>query len=426
MVRPVRMDAQDLHRNIEMQKMVPASAQAHTRPIWLMVVSAAAIVGISMGLRQVMGLFLPPMTRDLGLSREAFALAMAVANLVWGLGSPLAGAVADKFGTGRVVVVGALATMLGLYLMQAATSEAMLLVSGVLLGIGISGAGISSLVGVVGRNAPPEKRTQAIAAVGMGGGLGVLIALPYTHIVMELLGWRACLVALVITAALMLPLGWPLSGRPTPIMAEKPQSLGEALREAFTHPSFWLLTAGFFVCGFHLAFYGVHLPAYVADLGMPSSVAPMALTLVGISNMIGIWCAGRWGQSLPKRHGLSLIYMARAVVFLGFLFLPKTSVTIIVLSVLLGFLWLSTVPLTSALVATFFGPAWMSMLYGLVFLSHQIGSFLGVWMAGLLFDMTKSYDTMWWLSVGLGVFAALINWPIKEQPVARLAARPAG
>jgi len=230
---------------------------------------------------------------------------------------------------------------------------------------------------------------------------------------------------LVVTAAVMLPLGWALSGRPVAIATEKPQLLGEALREAFTHSSFWLLTAGFFVCGFHLAFYGVHLPAYVADLGMPPSVAPIALTLVGISNMVGIWLVGKWGQSLPKHYGLSLIYAARAVVFLGFLFLPMTPVTVVVLSVLLGFLWLSTVPLTSALVATFFGPAWMSMLYGFVFLSHQIGSFLGVWLAGRLFDMTKSYDMMWWLSVALGVFAALINWPIKEQPVARLAASPA-
>jgi predicted MFS family arabinose efflux permease len=405
-----------------MQKVAPASAQGSVRPLWLVVASAAAIVGISMGLRQVMGLFLPPMTRDLGLSREAFALAMAVANLVWGLGSPLAGAVADKYGAGRVVVVGALSTMLGLYLMQVATSETVLLISGVLLGVGISGAGLSSLVGVVGRNAPPEKQTAAIAAIGMGGGVGVLIALPYTHMVMELLGWKACLIVLVATAGIMLPLGWALSGRPVVISAEKPQSVGEALSEAFTHPSFWLLTAGFFVCGFHLAFYGVHLPAYVADLGMPSNVAPIALTLVGISNMIGIWLAGKWGQSLPKHYGLSLIYAGRAVVFLGFLFLPMTPVTVIALSVLLGFLWLSTVPLTSALVATFFGPAWMSMLYGFVFLSHQIGSFLGVWLAGRLFDMSQSYDMMSWLSVALGLFAALINWPIKEQPVARLAA----
>jgi len=408
-----------------MQKVVSASAGLASRPVWLVVFSAAAIVGVSMGLRQVMGLYLPPMTKDVGFSREAFALAMAVANLVWGLGSPIAGAISDKFGAGRVVVAGALSTMLGLYLMQAATTETTLLISGVLLGVGISGSGITSLVGVVGRNAPPEKRASAIAAVGLGGGVGVLIALPYTHIIMELLGWKASLIVLAVTASLMLPLAWPLSGKPAPASTTGAQSLAEALKEAFTHRSFWLLTAGFFVCGFHLAFYGVHLPAYVADLGMPSSVAPTALTLVGISNMIGIYLAGKWGEVLPKHYGLSLIYTGRAVVFLGFLFLPMTPLTVIVLSVLLGFLWLSTVPLTSALVATFFGPAWMSMLYGFVFLSHQFGSFLGVWMAGRLFDMTGSYDTMWWLSVGLGVFAALINWPIKEQPVERLRRVPA-
>jgi predicted MFS family arabinose efflux permease len=407
-----------------MQKAVSADT-GHARAIWLTIASAGAIVGISMGLRQVMGLYLPPMTKELGISREGFGLAIALANLVWGLGAPIAGAVSDKFGAGRVIVAGALATMAGLYLMQVATSEAMLLVSGFLLGVGISGTGITSLVGVVGRNVPAERRTSAIAAISVGGGIGVLIALPYTHVAIEWLGWKASLGVLAVTAAIMLPLGLPLSGKPSAVMMASPQSMGEALREAFSHRSFWLLTAGFFVCGFHLAFYGLHLPAYVADLGMPSSVAPTALTLVGISNMVGIWLAGKWGQHLPKHYGLSLIYFARAVVFLGFLFLPMTPLTVITLSVLLGFLWLSTVPLTSALVATFFGPAWMSMLYGFVFLSHQIGSFVGVWFAGRMFDLTGSYDTMWWLSVAMGLFAAIINWPIKEQPVERLRAAPA-
>jgi predicted MFS family arabinose efflux permease len=404
-----------------MQKAVPADL-VDARAIWLTILSASAIVGISMGLRQVMGLYLPPMSKDLGISREAFGLAIALANLVWGLGAPVAGAISDKFGAGRVIVAGGLATMAGLYTMQIATSETMLLLSGFLLGVGISGTGITSLVGVVGRNVPAERRTSAIAAVSVGGGLGVLIALPYTHVIIEWLGWKASLVVLAVTAAVMLPLGLPLSGKPGTVAIAAPQSMGEALREAFSHRSFWLLTAGFFVCGFHLAFYGLHLPAYVADLGMPSSVAPTALTLVGISNMIGIWLAGKWGQHLPKHYGLSLIYFARAVVFLGFLFLPMTPLTVITLSVLLGFLWLSTVPLTSALVATFFGPAWMSMLYGLVFLSHQIGSFVGVWFAGRMFDLTGSYDTMWWLSVAMGLFAAIVNWPIKEQPVERLRA----
>jgi predicted MFS family arabinose efflux permease len=407
-----------------MQKAVSADT-GHARAIWLTIASAGAIVGISMGLRQVMGLYLPPMTKELGISREGFGLAIALANLVWGLGAPIAGAVSDKFGAGRVIVAGALATMAGLYLMQVATSEAMLLLSGFLLGVGISGTGITSLVGVVGRNVPAERRTSAIAAISVGGGIGVLIALPYTHVAIEWLGWKASLGVLAVTAAIMLPLGLPLSGKPGAVTLASPQSMGEALREAFSHRSFWLLTAGFFVCGFHLAFYGLHLPAYVADLGMPSSVAPTALTLVGISNMVGIWLAGKWGQHLPKHYGLSLIYFARAVVFLGFLFLPMTPLTVITLSVLLGFLWLSTVPLTSALVATFFGPAWMSMLYGFVFLSHQIGSFVGVWFAGRMFDLTGSYDTMWWLSVAMGLFAAIVNWPIKEQPVERLRAVPA-
>ncbi|MEZ5844273.1 MAG: MFS transporter [Hyphomicrobiaceae bacterium] len=388
-------------------------------PLWAIVLACAAIAGIGMGLRQVMGLYLKPVTEHLGIGREAFGLAMAIANIVWGLAAPFAGAVSDKYGTGRVVVFGATCTALGLYLMYAATSDMHLFVSGIALGFGVAGAGVNAMVGAVGRAAPPEQRSAAIATLGMGSGIGILLALPYTHLLIERLGWQASLLVLAATTLIMLLLAFPVSGRPQARAGGHQQTLGSALSEAFGYPSFWLLNAGFFVCGFHVVFYGVHLPAYVADKGLDASVAVTSLLMVGLGNLVGTYLAGQWGKRYSKRWGLSFIYFGRALVFLCFLYLPIDGPTVIVLSGVLGLLWLSTVPLTSSLVATFFGPVWMTMLYGLVFFSHQVGSFLGVWMAGLLFDMTKSYDIMWWISVALGVFAAIVHLPIREQPVAR-------
>lgn len=391
------------------------------RPLWLIVLAAATIAGIGMGLRQVMGLYLKPVTETLGLGRESFALAIAIANIVWGVAAPFTGAVSDTYGNGRVVALGALSTALGLFVMYASTTDVHLMISGVLMGFGVAGASINAMVGAVGRAAPPERRTEAIAAIGMGSGIGILVALPYTHLLIEVLGWRTSLLVLAGTALAMLPLAAAVRGTPSLHVSENTdQTLREALTEAFAHPSFWLLNAGFFVCGFHVVFYGTHLPAYVSDQGLGGEVAVTALTVVGFGNLIGTYLAGQWGRKLPKRYGLSLIYLGRAIVFLGFLFLPITGATVIALSAVLGLLWLSTVPLTGGLVATLFGPKWMTMLYGIVFFSHQVGSFLGVWLGGIVFDMLKSYDAMWWISVGLGLFAALINWPIAERPVARL------
>lgn len=405
-----------------MQK--PNPAAHHARPLWLIVLAAAAAAGIGMGLRQVMGLYLKPVAAGLGVGRETFALAIAIANIVWGVAAPFVGAVSDKYGAGRIVVMGAVTTALGLVVMRYATADWHLFVSGICMGLGVAGSGVNALVGAVARHAPPERRAAAVAALGMGSGVGILIALPYTHLLIDALGWQTSLLVLAATASLLFPLAWIVSGRPQPLSHAGPkQSLAEALREAFAYPSFWLLNAGFFVCGFHVVFYGVHLPAYVADKGMPDRVAVTALVLVGLGNLVGTYLAGQWGKHYSKRWGLSLIYLGRALVFLGFLYLPITETTILVLSGLLGLLWLSTVPLTSTLVATFFGPAWMTMLYGIVFFSHQIGSFLGVWMGGVVFDRMHSYDTMWWISVLLGVFAALVHLPIREQQVPRPAAK---
>jgi predicted MFS family arabinose efflux permease len=404
-----------------MQKPLPP--QANVRPLWLVILAAATAVGIAMGLRQVMGLYMKPISLELGLGRQSFSLAIAIANIVWGIAAPFTGAFTDTYGTGKVLALGALATAAGLLVMTNATTEAGLIGSGVLLGLGVAAAGVNALVGTVARRATPETRAAAVAALGMGSGVGILLALPYTHVLISELGWKPSLMVLAATSLVILPIAWFLSGKPEQHAAgAKRQGLGEALAEAFRLPDFWLLNAGFFVCGFHVVFYGTHLPAYVADQGLPEWVSTAALTLVGLGNLAGTWLAGQWARAWPKRIGLSLIYLGRAVVFLGFLFLPINAWTVIGLSAALGLLWLSTIPLTSTLVSTFFGPAWMTMLYGIVFFSHQIGSFLGVWLGGVVFDKLKSYDDMWWISVGLGVFAALVHWPIRERPVRRLAA----
>jgi predicted MFS family arabinose efflux permease len=256
----------------------------------------------------------------------------------------------------------------------------------------------------------------------MAGGIGGFVAFPYTHLLMELVGWQMSLLILAGTMTLVLPLAWPLSGKPTAGGPADNQTLWQAFREAFTHPSYLLLTTGFFVCGFHVAFYGVHLPRFVADHGLDASVGVWALTCVGLANLVGTYIAGQSPRFIEKRLGLSFIYFGRCFVFLGLLFLPITGVTVIALSIILGLLWLSTVPLTSALVSTFFGTRWMSMLFGVVFLSHQVGAFTGLMLAGVLYDATKSYDMMWWISIGVGLMAAAVHLPIRERPVPRLAA----
>jgi predicted MFS family arabinose efflux permease len=398
------------------------SSQKSVMPLWLLIVIVGTIVGVSMGRSQSMGLYLQPMTSALNVGREAFALSIAFTQLLMGVGAPFSGALIDTFGAGRVIVACVLATIAGLFVMYAATTPSDLVISGILMGIGVSGTGVTSLVGTIGRLAPPEKRMSAIASIGMAAGIGTFISLPVMHFLIEFVGWQQSLLWLIAITALLIPLAWPIGGKPVRVEGPvRSQTLRDALAEAFRHPSFWLLTAGFFVCGFHVAFIVVHLPAFAVDQGLPSWVGPFALSVVGIANIIGTYLAGQSGRFIEKRRLLSLIYFARSVIFLGFLFLPLTPTVVIVLCGLLGIFWLSTIPPTSGLVATFFGTQWMSMLFGFVFLSHQVGSFLGVWLAGRLFDLTKSYEAMWWISIALGLISALLNWPIKERPVARIA-----
>ncbi|MGI9479996.1 MAG: MFS transporter [Hyphomicrobiaceae bacterium] len=389
-------------------------------PVWAIILTAAAVTAIGMGIRQAMGLYVQPISSHLGFGIEVFSISVGISNIVWGIAAPFTGAISDKYGAGRVVVFGGLCTVAGLLLLYIADSAFDLYVAGVMLGLGVSGAGINTLVGAAGRAVAPEMRAAAVAKIGIGSGIGLLIALPYSHLLIETVGWQASLIVIAATALVILPLAWPVSGRPRVVeTGVKAQTVGEALAEAFTHPSFWLLNAGFFVCGFHVVFYAVHLPSYVASLGLDAKYAVIGLTVVGIGNLIGSYLAGQWGRKRSKKWGLSFIYIGRAVVFLGFLYLPIDGMMVILLSAALGLFWLSTIPLTSSLVSVFYGPTWMTMLYGIVFFSHQVGSFMGAWMAGYLYDRTQSYDMMWWISVALGLFAALIHIPIAERQVKR-------
>lgn len=403
------------------QKTAPGQADA-AMPLWAIVAAAGLISAVTVGLRQVVGLYMPSVTQSLGIGLSPFSTAMAVANLIWGIVGVFAGAFADRFGAGRITAVGIALMMLGYYIMFAATTGGDLMWSGVSIGTGVGACGLSVMVGVVGRAAPAEHRTAAIASLGVASGIGNFVAFPYTHFAIELLGWKASILAVIATLGLLLPCAWMLRGRPAAQMDVRSQSLGAAFDEAFRLPSFWLLVVGYSVCGFHVAFYSTHLPAYVASQGLPPWAAIWALTAVGISNIVGTYLAGHAARYIEKRLGLTIIYLARILVFLGLLYLPADPLAIIALSSMLGLFWLATIPLTSGLVATFFGTTWLSMLFGLVLLSHQAGSFVGVWAAGILYDMTGSYEAMWKISIALSLVAALLHLPIKERPVARLVA----
>jgi predicted MFS family arabinose efflux permease len=397
--------------------------------LWLIILAAGTILAINMGIRQTFGLYLKPVTQDLGVSREVFSLSIALLNLLWGFGSPFAGALSDKFGALWVLLVGAALYVVGLMVMATASGEGGLIVSGVLIGLGVAGSGISAVLGVVGRAAPPEKRQLALSLTSMGSAIGQFVALPYVHVLIDGTGWVTSLFVLAMTAAVMAPLGFalsravPRSGAPGNGPAAAPeQRMGAALVEAMGHPSFLLLTAGFFVCGFQLAAVGVHLPAFLSDKGFDPSLAVIALTVVGLMNIAGTYLCGRAGEIMPKRVVLTLIYLARGTVFLALLYIPLTETRVILYAALLGFLWLGTIPLTSGLIVTFFGPRWLSTLYGIVFLSHQVGSFLGAWLGGWFYDLYQSYDRLWWVSIGVSLMAAVLHLPIREVPSARLRA----
>lgn len=387
----------------------------------------AAIVTLSMGIRHGFGLWLQPITMERGWTRETFAFALAVQNLVWGLAGPVAGGLADRYGAVKVLVGGAFFYAAGLVLMALATSGLAFNGSaGLLLGIAQSGTTYAIVFGVIGRQVDPTKRSWAMGAVAAAGSFGQFLMMPVENWLIGGWGWQNALFVLGGLALVMVPLAFGLrEPREAAIGHGAHQSVGSALREAFASTSFRLLMAGYFVCGFHLVFIGVHMPSYLKDKGLTPDVATTALALIGLFNVFGSYAAGVVGQRWPKRYALSVIYLLRSVAIALFVMLPLTPWSVYLFASSMGLLWLSTVPLTTGIVAHIFGVRYLSMLGGFVFLSHQVGSFMGAWLGGKLYDSTGSYDLMWVIAVALGVFAALINLPVRESPILRPAAAPA-
>lgn len=386
------------------------------------VLAAALVAALSMGIRQAFGLFLQPITMDLSLSRESFALAIALQNLIWGLTQPLAGMLADRYGSGRVLVLGGATYTAGLALTAfSADPLSLQLTLGVLVGLGLSGTTWVVVLGAVGRLVSPRHRSLALGLITAGGSIGLFAVIPATQWLLGDFGWVAALLILAAAAA-SVPLlaGFlrsPATAHPHEVV-ELP-SMRAALAAARDHRGYWLLNAGFFVCGFHVAFIATHLPAYLTDSGIEPRIAALALALIGLFNIAGAWLCGVLGGRYSRRHLLSLLYAARAVIIALFLLVPLSNTSALVFSAAIGLLWLGTIPLTSGLVGNIFGVRYLSTLFGIVFMSHQFGSFLGAWLGGYVYDLTGSYNLIWGLSVALGVLAAVLHMPIDEAPLRR-------
>lgn len=391
----------------------------------------ALIVTMSMGIRHGFGLFLQPITMDRGWTRETFAFALAIQNIAWGIAGPFTGMLADRFGPFRVLMVGGLLYALGLVLMALSTSGLAFTGSaGLLIGIAQSGTTYAVIYGVIARNVDPAKRSWAMGVAAAAGSFGQFLMVPVSNWLIVSNGWQDALFILACMSMLIIPLAFGLREPKTAAAARHShsqshsQTIGQALREAFGYRSFQLLMAGYFVCGFQVVFIGVHMPSYLKDKALSPQVATYALALIGLFNVFGTYAAGSLGQRFPKRYILSSIYALRSVAIVAFLSAPLTPTSVYLFSAVMGVLWLSTVPPTNAVLAQIFGIQHMAMLSGFVFLSHQIGSFLGVWLGGRLYDQTGSYDVVWWLAVALGAMAALVNLPVREEAIVRPSTRP--
>ncbi|MFV5215669.1 MFS transporter [Azonexus caeni] len=388
----------------------------------LILVIGGLILTLSMGVRHTAGLFLQPMTMAHGWSRETFSFAIAIQNLVWGLASPFAGAFADRHGAGRTVFVAALLYALGLVLMaQASSPLAFDLSAGVLIGLGLSGTTFAVIMGVIGRHTTPERRSLALGIAGAGGSFGQFAVLPIGQALINAWGWQSALVLLACGVGLIAPLAYAMADGHKPA-AGGGQSIGEALREAGTQKSFHYLFWGYFVCGFQTAFIMLHLPSFLVDGGLSANVGMTAVALIGLFNIFGSFFFGWAGGRGSKKNLLVAIYAIRGVAILIFMLLPLTTASAWGFAAVMGILWLGTVPLTNGLVAQIFGLRYLSMLAGIVFLGHQLGSFLGAWLGGRIFDETGSYSLAWTISIVLSVLAALCSWPVNEKPLLR----PAG
>ncbi len=384
------------------------------------------ILTVALGVRHNFGLYLQPMTADLGIGRETFAIAIAIQNLLYGISQPITGLIADKFGTARVLVGGALLYALGLYLMSVSgTGLELTLSAGLLIGASLGCSGFSIVFGVIGRAFPPEKRSVALGIAGAAGSFGQFAMLPYGQWLINQVGWMQALVILAVTVLVIIPLSSALvEDRSTQAAALFKQSAGEALREAFAHRGYLLLCTAYTVCGFQLLFIAVHFPAYLVDQHMTPETGMIGLALIGFFNMIGSYAWGWLGGRHTKKYLLSLLYFTRSLVIAIFILLPVTPLSVFLFSSAIGFLWLGTVPLTGGLIAHVFGVRYLSTLTGIAFFFHQVGSFAGVWIGGYVFDATGSYTIMWLLTIGMGLVAALLNLPVDDRQIDRGAAKP--
>ena len=405
----------------------PASANWRT-PL-VIIICGCGIALLSFGPRSSFGFFVQPMSRDFAWGRDVFGLALAFQNLLWGLGQPIAGAIADRFGALRVISAGALLYTAGLVLMRyAATPLSLDIGAGVLIGFGLSGCSFNLVLSAFSKLLPPERRGLAFGAGTAAGSFGQFLFAPFGVAMIDNFGWQTALLVFAALMLLIVPMSLALSTSPV-AAADVPdsdqQSFKTALAEAFGHRSYVLLVLGFFTCGFQLAFITVHLPAYLVDQGIPAQAGGWVIAAIGLFNIVGSLSVG-WLQNIfPKRYILSTIYFIRAISIVAFISFPISITTAILFGAISGLTWLSTVPPTSALVALMFGTRWFATLYGFAFVSHQVGGFLGVWLGGIVFEKYGSYTPIWWLSVAFGVMSALINLPIVEQPVARPVAQPA-
>ena len=393
--------------------MIPSSL--HQR--WLVIMLAGAtLVSATLGIRQVFGLFLQPISMELGAGFQLFSLAIAIQNLVWGLSSPVFGAAADRHGPWRIAAMGALLYGGGLFLMASFVTDAGIFIGQILIGLGLGSAGISIAIGAVARAAPPENRSLAMGLITSFGSFGQFALVPVTQILMVQGGWQFALLMLSVIMASMVAVAMGLR---TPAGSARPiegpiLTIGATLQQAVSSRDYILLTVGFFVCGLQLVFITTHLPTYLHDAGLSPDISSWALALIGLFNIIGAFVCGWLGGVVSKKKSLATVYLLRGITIAAFILIPPTPVTALLFGACMGLLWLGTIPLTSGLIVVFFGPRYLSMLYGLVFLSHQIGSFVGAWLGGIWYDWFGNYEAMWWLNAAAGLFAFAVNWAIRE------------
>ena len=407
----------------------PQKPSLDASQLWLLVLAGGVVMGLALGVRHVQGLFLLPVTMDRGWSRETFAIALAVQNLTWGIVQPFTGMIADRYGSAKVIAGGLVFYALGLAGMAHATTPAgFMWTAGVSIGIALSGTAFAAIYGALSRLVPPERRSWALGVAGAVGGLGQFTMVPAAQWLIGDWGWVAALLVFAVVLMILLPLALPLREPANRVRdAAAPDanlSLTDAIREAFTRPGFWLLNLGFLACGFQLAFIGTHLPAYLMDKGLRASDAVAALAIIALTNVMGTYVCGILGAHHRRKYLLAGIYLVRTAAIALFVLVPLSTWSVYAFAAVMGFVWLGTVPLTNGLISQVFGVRYITTLFGFVFFGHQVGSFLGVWLGGVVFEATRSYDLIWLGAMTLGVLSAALHWPIDDREIQRT--RPAG